>query len=89
MRRRPTGGKVLEGDDRTGAYSILPRRLPAASGVVQARMRPVLVGDRRRLGTYHNNVWLWKEGRARPNAEHMMALIDLAKDLGLDRLFKD
>ena len=23
VRRRPTGGKVLEGDDRTGAYSIL------------------------------------------------------------------
>ena len=43
----------------------------------------------RRLGTYHYNVWLWKEGRARPNAEHMMALIDLAKGLGLDRLFKD
>ena len=30
-----------------------------------------------------------KEGRARPNAEHMMALIDLAKGLGLDHLFKD
>ena len=41
----------------------------------------------RRLGTYPHTVWLWKEGKSRPNQHHMKALLDLADSLGLGRLF--
>ena len=37
----------------------------------------------RRIGTYRNTVWLWKEGRARPNYQHRKALLELADSLGL------
>ena len=43
----------------------------------------------RRLGTYRHTVWRWKEGRGRPNAEHMIALHDLAEELGLLHIFTD
>ena len=43
----------------------------------------------RRIGTYPHTVWRWKEGQGRPNVQHMMALLDLANDLGLGRLFTD
>ena len=36
----------------------------------------------RRLGTYPYTVWRWTEGGVRPNAQHMMALLDLANSLG-------
>lgn len=41
----------------------------------------------RRLGTYPHTVFRWKEGLGRPNARHMMALLDLADGLGLGHLF--
>ena len=41
----------------------------------------------RRLGTYRPTVWRWAEDRVRPNVKHMMALLELAKDLGLGHLF--
>jgi len=41
----------------------------------------------RRLGTYRNTVWRWKEGRAVPNKHHLKALLALADGLGLRRLF--
>ena len=41
----------------------------------------------RRIGTYPHTVWRWKAGKARPNTEHMMALLEVAEDLGLRRLF--
>ena len=40
----------------------------------------------RRLETYGNNVWRWKEGLARPNKYHRKALLELAADLGLAHL---
>ena len=43
----------------------------------------------RRIGTYRYTVWRWKEGRGRPNMEHMMALLDLAESLGLRHIFTD
>ncbi|MXY44701.1 MAG: hypothetical protein F4Y50_11725 [Dehalococcoidia bacterium] len=43
----------------------------------------------RRIGTYRHTVWRWKEGRGRPNAEHMMALLELAESLGFRRIFPD
>ena len=43
----------------------------------------------RLLGTYPHTVWRWKEGQGRPNARHLMALLDLADDLGLGHLFTD
>ena len=43
----------------------------------------------RRLGTYPHTLWRWKEGLGRPNAKHMMALLDLADSLGLRHLFID
>ena len=41
----------------------------------------------RRLGTYRNTVWRWKEGRALPNRHHLRALLELAAGLGLAHLF--
>ena len=43
----------------------------------------------RRIGTYPHTVWRWKEGLGRPNAQHMMALLDLADSFGLRHLFTD
>jgi ribosome-binding protein aMBF1 (putative translation factor) len=43
----------------------------------------------RRLETYRNIVSRWKEGRGRPNTEHMMALLELAEGLALGHLFTD
>ena len=43
----------------------------------------------RRLGTYRNTVWRWKEGRALPNKHHLRALLELADTLGLRRLLTD
>ena len=43
----------------------------------------------RRIGTYPHTVWLWKEGKFRPNQHHMKAVQDLADSLGLGRLFTD
>ena len=43
----------------------------------------------RRLGAYPHTVWRWTEGRGRPNARHLMALLDLADDLGLGHLFTE
>ena len=37
----------------------------------------------RRLGTDPHTIRRWTEGRTRPNTQHMMALLDLADDLGL------
>ena len=43
----------------------------------------------RRIGTFRSTVWRWAEGRVRPNVKHMMALLELAKDLGLGHLFTE
>ena len=43
----------------------------------------------RRIGTYPHTLWRWKEGLGRPNAGHLMALLDLAEELGLSHLFTD
>ena len=43
----------------------------------------------RRIGTYRHTVWRWAEGRVRPNVQHMMALVELANDLGLGHLFTE
>ena len=41
----------------------------------------------RRIETSCHTVWRWTEGRVRPNVKHMLALLELAKDLGLGHLF--
>ena len=43
----------------------------------------------RRIGTYRPTVWRWVEGRVRPNVKHMMALMALTEDLGLDYFFTE
>ena len=43
----------------------------------------------RRIGTYPHTVWRWTKGRTRPNTQHMMALLELAEELGLAHLFTD
>ena len=43
----------------------------------------------RRIGTFRPTVWRWAEGRVRPNVKHMMALLELAKDLDLSHLFTE
>ena len=41
----------------------------------------------RRIGVYRHTVSRWVKGRTRPNTEHMMALLDLAEELGLAHIF--
>ena len=43
----------------------------------------------RRIGTYRNIVWRWKEGLARPNKRHRKALMALADSMALGHLFID
>ena len=43
----------------------------------------------RRVGADVESVRRWKEGRARPNAEHLAALYALADSLGLGHLLRD
>ena len=43
----------------------------------------------RRVGADIESVRRWKEGRVRPNAEHLAALDSLAEALGLGRLLRD
>ena len=38
------------------------------------------------LGTYSYTIKRWSEARARPNAQHLMALLDLADRMGLAHL---
>ena len=40
-----------------------------------------------RLGTYPHTLWRWRNMGVRPSAEHMLALLELAEELGLGRLF--
>ena len=41
----------------------------------------------RRLGTYSHTLWRWRNAGVRPSAEHMLALLELAEELGLSHLF--
>ena len=43
----------------------------------------------RRLETYRNIVWRWKEGLARPNKQHRRDLLELADSVVLCNLFTD
>ena len=43
----------------------------------------------RRLGTDPQTMKRWKKGQSRPSTRHMMALLDLADDLGLGHLFTE
>ena len=40
----------------------------------------------RRLGTNSETMRRWRQGRSRPSARHMMALLELAGSLGLGQL---
>lgn len=41
----------------------------------------------RRIGTYPHTLWRWRNTGVRPSGEHMMALLELADELGLGHLF--
>jgi ribosome-binding protein aMBF1 (putative translation factor) len=43
----------------------------------------------RRLETYRNIVWRWKEGLARPNKHHRKDLLELADSMALGHLFTE
>ena len=43
----------------------------------------------RRIGAYRHTVFRWANGSRRPNTEHMMALLELAEDLGLAHIFTE
>ncbi len=43
----------------------------------------------RRVGADPETVRRWKEGKVRPNAEHLAALYGLADSFGLGNLFRD
>ena len=58
------------------------KRFQAESGLSWAELS-------RRLGTHPETVRRWKEGQARPNAENMLALCQLADDLALGLLIRD
>ena len=42
----------------------------------------------RRLGTYPHTVWLWKEGKSRPNPQHQKALVQLAESMSRSAIYK-
>ena len=65
----------------------LPRRLPGAAERFKEESGLSWSEIARRLGTYRHTVWRWTKSGVRPNAQHMMALLDLADDLGLAHLF--
>ena len=46
-------------------------------------------GPNHEIGTYRPTVWRWAEGRVRPNVKHMMALLELADNLGLSCIFTE
>ena len=58
------------------------KRFKAESGLSWAEIS-------RRLGIHPETVRRWKEGQARPNAEHMLALCQLADDLALGHLIRE
>ena len=58
------------------------KRLQAESGLPWAEIA-------RRVGADVESVRRWKEGKARPNAEHLAALYALADSLGLGHLLRD
>ena len=41
----------------------------------------------RRIGTSPYTVWRWVEGGVHPHFRHLMALLDLAEELGLAHIF--
>ncbi len=43
----------------------------------------------RRIGAHPYTVRRWVLGRARPNMTYMMALLDLAEEMGLRHIFTD
>ena len=43
----------------------------------------------RRLDIHHETMRRWRKGRARPSMRNMMALVALARPLGLAHLFTD
>ena len=43
----------------------------------------------RRLGTSALNLRRWKDKRVRPHWRHLMALLELAEELGLSHIFTD
>ena len=58
------------------------KRLQRESGLPWAEIA-------RRVGADGESVRRWKEGMARPNAEHLAALYALADSLGLGHLLRD
>lgn len=58
------------------------KRFQEASGLSWAEIA-------RRVGADVESVRRWKEGQARPNAEHLAALYGLAESLGLGHLLWD
>ena len=43
----------------------------------------------RRIGTYPHTLWRWRNLGVRPSGEHMMALLELADELGLAHLLTE
>ena len=63
-----------------GDFSQRLERFREESGLTWAEIA-------RRLGTYPHTLWRWRNMGVRPSAEHMLALLELAEELGLGRLF--
>ena len=58
------------------------KRFKEESGLTWAELN-------RRLGTHPYTMRRWVLGRARPSMRYMMALLELAEDLGLAHLFTE
>ena len=59
-----------------------PKRFQEESGLPWAEIA-------RRVGADIESVRCWREGRARPNAEHLAALQGVAEDMGQGSLLTD
>lgn len=70
----------------SGAIYGLPDDFPERLKRFQERSGLSWSEIARRLGTYRNTVWRWKEGRAQPNYQYRRALSELADSMGLGHI---
>lgn len=74
----PGGGGAHAVSNHADAFAEALERFKEDSGLTWKELA-------RRLGTSTLNLWRWRNG-VRPNMEHLLALQELAADLGLDDL---
>ncbi len=97
---RPGGAAADEFSGRTGLMPrqrihhsretyVFPNDFPERLKLFQEESGLSWAEIARRLGAHPYTVRRWVLGRARPNMRYMMALLELAGELGLRHIFTD